>query len=1043
MPTRRPKPKDGSKRQVTRLDQMDGSSYTSTIHPTLRKETSSMRDILPELHFQHTLRTTSYRALRKRLDKTRQAHQDFVKFGGSRVTYHVDLVDHLLTLARANLPNAQQNFAGRPPLNQPNTASSSDDDVHEDDETMEDANIANHDADTNAGDDLTRDHETATGMKRKMSSSVDGSSPTGEGKRRMTAANTREGPIVEGGEDDDAVAQAMTALHVTQSVAEAAPASVATQDVNPLALSQDEQMLFATQHFEAPVPKAYTSKAEYEADPAVLKHRLPKAEHGTPGKAQTEIALNTVKTADNTLGVAAEANSDVEEDDEAGDGSDAQIETGPSAWHTSKSFHDGRADTFTPKQATETDEIAASCPVELWRVSAATGSNHTQGSTTSQRIKPAAAVEGVRFGEPVYEDLSDFPSLSSLSKNVAGRLLSTRSSADQLSSYSKDLEFILALAQRREHLGQGPILITRIVTRQIKTSHGKQAKFYSVPELLRALGVPMWKGLTEKNCQVLSGARFSHEYVAVGELDLTNNPYKPVSFDELKAHGLYNFRPGLHIEGNEVEEKKLYYRRLQMSHHWYGLGVKGHPNDGTLQFTDQYLNHAAQLARLFKPSMEESGAKSHIDDEVNTPQAPLSIFLDLVSLSVREKNSFLFAQHICDNYSSNDVQETLYQGMERIPNNSPDRMQVMQLTREACLAVGVPQPAATAVVIVDPLFDYDGVWHGNLTRITGAIQAWQKPSKALKAGFRTTTPRMLEDSSVAKLLYLPEVVTKHDLNVVQTNGTTVVGADQSQVALNLQKIGRQPSSPASYFPAPELTGIEQPTHVRAPTATMEAVALETVVDHSRSRRLVKLKVRVTDAHLARNHANVVSATKTNNSRRKQRQQLLREQARSEDLFTRFVLWYQWVTLIMKFGKSDMKSTHQFDDEMRHLLDECRRQAAGGIRLTCWMSGMEFSPSNAWLTHAVLLAETESAEVVKDSARMAAIRTEHAAYVARKIGQPALGPVRTDSSSGCASDGCGTIDCGVCRMRPKNKHARKELERKQGASWKFAPAGPNL
>ncbi|KAK5682386.1 hypothetical protein LTS10_005513 [Elasticomyces elasticus] len=993
MTNRRARPRGGSKRYVTRLNQIGGSSYISRLDPSLRKETSPVRDILPELCLQHTISKTSYRALRKRLRNARLRGEDCVEFA-SNIVYHVDFVDDLLARAQANLPIVHNDRAAPPPTSRP--APDSDGDAQGDDETIQDAQNAD---DLLIADALvsSKGHQkTAKGTKRKASSSgvsVDGHSTIRADKRRMTATDDCESPNSRESEREDDVAAAVTAPHFTQSTAETAHASIATPANSPT-VGQDEQMPSTVQYTEGPMHKLYSSKAEFEADRALFghKHGLAKAResrevkdtgHDSPREAQAETALGTVCPAIEVLCADAGVGSDVEDDDKAGDGSEAQAGTDVSTWHTSTTYRDHRDDRLTLEQITKADALAKSCPLELWRVSAATGSNHTQGWTSQQHIKLPAAVEGENSCAPIYKELSDFPSLSAISRNLAGRLLCTQSNVDQFTSYTVSLPFALVLARRREALGQGDIFITRVDTRKINTLNDKQAKFHFVPELLDILGVAEWEGLSGRARHMLTGVRFHHEYVALGELDLTRNPYRPVQFDELKANGLYNFRPGIHVEGNEVEEKKLYYHRLQLSHQWYGPETTAHSD--TLNFTNQSLNHAARLARLFDRAAKGSGDNAYLDVDISLPKASLSIFLDLLSLFRRQKGDQLFMRHIRDNYSTQEVQGILYQGIERIPNNSPDRLQVLDRIREACMAVRIPGPPATEVMLVDVLFDFDGAWHGDPKKTTGVIAPWHEPATTSTAGPGATVGRVTINK--------PILTVKAGSSVVKP---VTKDASKSQQG-NRNGMGRLKPS---------------------------------------------LMVKVDHGELTQEKAGIIVVTKASPLPVKQRPQVDETQSPEirEALFTRFSLWWSQAVLDLQDKQYDRHtSASLFDRDIKEVLDECRKQSAEGIRYTCWISGVPFDWDNAWLAKAAKLAEAHSRAVIRDPARIATIRKEYAALVAGSLTIHSSVEMTSDEHGfGCPWEGCGSMSCSTCDMRPKNKLARRKLEIKQGFSWEFGP-----
>ncbi|KAK4959230.1 hypothetical protein LTR10_004030 [Elasticomyces elasticus] len=708
----RPKHVDEGFRLITQLSDIQDLSQATAIRPNNLKETSELRLILHGLGLKHTLSRTSKSSLDKRLQDAKLKGLQWLPVGSKY--YAIQLVEALCILARAALRSNVNAQVVHPP--------------HPLQQSVHDA----------SGAQLPNNI-----LKRKLSGtslSADTESLFQDSKRQMMAVNSHESSIVQEGEDRTMAKSASETPYATPMSAHGSHALSAKQVLAQFVSISDVKPP-KTGYAGTPKPKLYTSKAEFEADRALVKHkhglakartsRKPKeARHDMPRAALVGIAPDTPNPASNTFGADDAADSDVEDDDKAGDGSEVRAGTDTSTWHTSTTYRDHREDCLTLEQATKADALATSCPLELWRVSAATGSHHTQGSTSQQHIKPPAAVEGLKSGAPIYHELSDFPSLSAASRNLAGRLLCTQSNSDQFTSYTTSLPFALVLARRREAFGQGDISITRVATRQVTTRTGEQAKFFFVPELLDILGIVEWEGLSERSRRMLMGTRFHHEYVALGELDLTNNPYRPVMFDQLKAHGLYDFRAGLHIEGNEVEEKKLYYRRLQLSHQWYGPEAMPSLDGDASHFTGEHLEHAAELARLFDTAVHDFGGNGRWSD--NTTSAPLSIFLDFAGLFRRPKNNQLFAGYIRDTYSKDEVQSILYEGMERIPNNSPDRLQVMDRTREACVAVGLREPQATEVMLVDTLFDFDGAWHGDLEKITGSIAPWKRAAESLK-----------------------------------------------------------------------------------------------------------------------------------------------------------------------------------------------------------------------------------------------------------------------------------------------------------------------
>ncbi|KAK5723319.1 hypothetical protein LTR15_005017 [Elasticomyces elasticus] len=694
---------DGGFPPITQLSDVQDLRLATATKPSNLSETSQLRQILHGLGLQYSLSRTSLQSLENRAQSAKSKDLQWLRMGTK--TYAIGVVDALCVLARASLGSNDDAQAVQPP------------------QTTQSTGVVSGNQPPN---NISKRKLSSTSLSANVESSP-------RERKRQTMANSHERLIAQKSEDGMMAKGVAEEPHATRTTSQG---SHAPDDATQVSLSDVTHP--EKEYIGAPKPKLYTSKADFEADRALVKHKhghglakarrsgkLREARGDMPKAAHTSSAPDTAKSLTDAFGVDDAADPDLEDDDAIGDGREAQLIPEVSAWHTCTTFRDQRKEAVIAEQIAKSDALAESSQIELWRVSAATGTYHTKGSTTSQHIKPSAAVEGLKQGTPIFNEFSDFPSLSAACRNLAGRLLSTQSNFDQFTSYTTSLAFALVLARRREALGQRDICITRVATREVTTHTGEQAKFYFVPELLDILGVIQWEGLSNRDRHMLMGTRFHHEYVALGELDMTKNPYRPVMFDQLKAHGLYDFRPGLQIEGNEVEEKKLYYRRLQLSHQWYGPETMANLDGDALDLTSEHLEHAAKLARLFNPG---AGGNGQIHN-TNTPQAHLSIFLDFVGLFRRPKNNKLFAQYVGDTYSKHEVQSILYQGMERLPNNSPDRLQVMDRTHEACTAVGLREPRATEVMLVDALFDFDGAWHGDLEKIKGSMPPWKRPVK--------------------------------------------------------------------------------------------------------------------------------------------------------------------------------------------------------------------------------------------------------------------------------------------------------------------------
>ncbi|KAK5744273.1 hypothetical protein LTS12_023546 [Elasticomyces elasticus] len=985
---------DGDFPLITQLSEIQDLNLATATRPTNLNETSELRRILHGLGLQYTLSRTSLSSLDNRVQSAKSKDLQWVPVGTK--TYAIGIVEALCGLARAALGTNVDAQAAQPP------------------QTTQFAGFVSGSQPPN------------NISKRKLSStslSADVESSPRESKRQMTAVDTH-GSSAHEDENMIVVEEAIGAPYTTQTNAEGAHKSTATQ------VQAEVASLGALTISVVGYPDDSKARAEFE-------HKTKGGKRRNVRRRQHETKLDTTSSTLDAPGpddvaLASLECDDTNEDEGEDDDEDELTKASPN-WTTCTTFQDGRDDVVTLEMITGTDELAELCPPELSRASAAEGAYHTQGYSTQQQIKPAAAVEGKNTYMPVYENLSDFKTLSGLIKNLVGRLLGTRSKADQFSSFSDSPVFPHVLSQRRETLGQGEIFITRVATREIMTPSGKHVKFYSVPELLDILGVTQWKGLSDRARQVLMGSRFRHEYVALGELDMTRNPYRPVKFDQLKAHGLYNFRPGLHLEGNEIEERKLYYRRLQLSHQWYGPETMANLNADALQFSKQHLDHAAELARLFNPAVQGTGRNGHLDAGNSTTKAPLSIFLDFIGLSRRRRNDQLFAQYIHDNYSSelqpnasnlpqrltfmaeNEVQTLLYEGMEQMYNNLPDKMQVLDRIREACVAVGVPEPAATNIILEDTLFDYDGAWHGDPKKITGAIGPWKKPINSvtkrlsptkkpslmvtLKVKVTAATLKKFEatkarsatigqESSKGNAMesaILPDAAIPHGIE--SSRKTDAAGRETAPTEQGPSKdyddssgssCAETPPRQRTPDPISETSQLAEHSKIPSPVYTLASAAKKTAVVPTKKPstwewiQTVKPKSKRAPR----------PGNKGKRGPRLPQKIFLDENPyfslwAGENLRTRLTKWFNQASQHMESGQSGPRqSPVNFDADMEfNITNRLQERPRNGGKFLFYICSME-PVSDAWIKRGPILARAELPENNQNPTRMAALRREY-------------------------------------------------------------------
>ncbi|TKA67831.1 hypothetical protein B0A55_09194 [Friedmanniomyces simplex] len=409
-------------------------------------------------------------------------------------------------------------------------------------------------------------------------------------------------------------------------------------------------------------------------------------------------------------------------------------------------------------------------PRYLYHVHSAKGQRATRGRAATSQIAPAAHVDH----KPLHASLYAFPTLHELIHNFGQRILWIISKADQFTSYTTSLLFAFVHALGRRTRGETGITISVVDTWAAKTTAGEAARFYYVPRLLEILSVREWNGWTSIPFNKLNSPWYTHEYVAHGVVKLEEVACRQVPFETLVQRGLFAFAPGLYDEGLEHEMRKLYHRCLQLRFRWYNPDAAGiltklakrrakraermeeltqaeelalTADDGSTSTNEMavaiaattsskavripatpprepktfdlaYLNQAATLARLLQPDAALHHDEDDLEDRDHLP-INLQIFLDLIGLSRRQKHDKLFIEYIKTHFTANDIHPLLHSNITHLPSNLPETMQSLDRLREACTAFGMPgPPGGNEVAMVDRNFDMEGVWRGQIGKIT-------------------------------------------------------------------------------------------------------------------------------------------------------------------------------------------------------------------------------------------------------------------------------------------------------------------------------------
>ncbi|RMX87584.1 hypothetical protein D0869_02261 [Hortaea werneckii] len=91
-------------------------------------------------------------------------------------------------------------------------------------------------------------------------------------------------------------------------------------------------------------------------------------------------------------------------------------------------------------------------------------------------------------------------------------------------------------------------------------------------------------------------------------------------------------------------------------------------------------------------------------------EPPVHLLIDLLGLTARPKRSPVFIDWIRKRYNSDDLRRSAYENMIRIPNNTLELAQALELARDACTALELPQIPGTRVWTADSDFDWYCKW---------------------------------------------------------------------------------------------------------------------------------------------------------------------------------------------------------------------------------------------------------------------------------------------------------------------------------------------
>ncbi|KAI7385126.1 hypothetical protein KC336_g18039 [Hortaea werneckii] len=330
-------------------------------------------------------------------------------------------------------------------------------------------------------------------------------------------------------------------------------------------------------------------------------------------------------------------------------------------------------------------------PRFLYRASSWEGVKHTNGYDDLTGHYPAAHKNDE---ERCHRTLYDIPNgLGELAEMLGHRFLWADRRRDETLSWTSSLLFALVHASGRLAKGQSGVVIHVIDTAKVKTIDGRPVEFYFAPDLLRILNIQSYKCWDSFQLTNLRQPWFTHEWISHHVVKSPSKHSYEADILELIDTGLYSFTSSLETQ-EDYDMRSLYHRCCYSR-------SREHPKNGNVRsITTEDLKKAKDLATCFlSPRYRILGV-----------EPPIHLLIDFLGLTARPKKDPVFIDWIQKRYHPDDLQKSAYENMIRIPNNTPELAQALELARDACVALGVPQFPGTRVWISDPDFDWYCKW---------------------------------------------------------------------------------------------------------------------------------------------------------------------------------------------------------------------------------------------------------------------------------------------------------------------------------------------
>ncbi|KAI7280838.1 hypothetical protein KC345_g4519 [Hortaea werneckii] len=384
-------------------------------------------------------------------------------------------------------------------------------------------------------------------------------------------------------------------------------------------------------------------------------------------------------------------------------------------------------------------------PRFLYRASSWEGIRRTNGY---DEITLHVLAAHMNDDEKCHDSLYDIPNgLGELAEMLGHRFLWSDRRRDETLSWTSSLLFAIVHASGRLAKGQRGVVIHTIDTTKVKTLDGRPVKFHFAPDLLRILEIQSYKCWDSFQLTNLRQPWYTHEWITHHVVKSPLRHSHEADIAELIDKGLYSFVSSLKTQEDD-DMRSLYHRCC------YSRSLE-HAKDGSVKsITTEDLNKAKDLAmRFLSPQTRKLGV-----------EPPIHLFIDFLGLKARPKTNPVFIDWIRKRYNSDDLRRSAYENMIRIPNNTPELAQALDLARDACVALAMPQIPDTRIWMAEPVFDWFCKW----------LQPVWKRIKIRDRKKKVKLPSQNKESSIAPATSVQD--SPEDSNAVKSIG----GADDKE-----------------------------------------------------------------------------------------------------------------------------------------------------------------------------------------------------------------------------------------------------------------------